>query len=74
MPKIEKIGEGAFSRYSTLGGAPIFTAVVLPDTLTFIGKGAGSLPTATAIVLDIVDIIENRCLICYDNKNKFKIN
>ena len=55
-----------------------FNAVILEtypnDTLTFIGKGAGSLPTATAIVLDIVDIIENRCLICYDNKNKFKIN
>lgn len=55
-----------------------FNAVILEtypnDTLTFIGKGAGSLPTATAIVLDIVDIIENRCLVCYDNKKKYIIN
>ena len=55
-----------------------FNAVILEtypnDTLTFIGKGAGSLPTATAIVLDIVDIIENRCLVCYDNKKKYMIN
>ena len=40
MPKIEKIGEGAFSRYSTLGGAPIFTEVTLPETLTQVGDGA----------------------------------
>lgn len=55
-----------------------FNAVILEtypnDTLTFIGKGAGSLPTASAIVLDIVDIIENRCLVCYDNERKYKIN
>ena len=55
-----------------------FNAVILDtypnDTLTFIGKGAGSLPTASAIVLDIVDIIENRCLVCYDNERKYKIN
>ncbi|MBE6131158.1 MAG: homoserine dehydrogenase [Erysipelotrichaceae bacterium] len=55
-----------------------FNAVILEtypnDTLTFIGKGAGSLPTASAIVLDIVDIMENRCLVCYDNERKYKIN
>ena len=55
-----------------------FNAVILEtypnDTLTFIGKGAGSLPTASAIVLDIVDIIEDRCLNNYKNINKFKIN
>lgn len=55
-----------------------FNAVILEtypnDTLTFIGKGAGSLPTASAIVLDIVDIMENRCLVNYDNKRKYKIN
>ena len=55
-----------------------FNAVILEtypnDTLTFIGKGAGSLPTASAIVLDIVDIIEDRCLNNYQNINRFKIN
>lgn len=55
-----------------------FNAVILEtypnDTLTFIGKGAGSLPTASAIVLDIVDIMENRCLVSYDNERKYKIN
>lgn len=55
-----------------------FNAVILEtypnDTLTFIGKGAGSLPTATAIVLDIVDIMENRCLVSYNNYKRYKIN
>ncbi len=55
-----------------------FNAVILEtypnDTLTFIGKGAGSLPTASAVVLDIVDIIEDRCLNNYQNKNTYKIN
>lgn len=55
-----------------------FNAVILEtypnDTLTFIGKGAGSLPTASAIVLDIVDIIEDRYLNNYQNINKYKIN
>ena len=55
-----------------------FNAVILEtypnDTLTFIGKGAGSLPTASAIVLDIIDIIEDRCLNNYQNINRFKIN
>ena len=44
------------------------------DTLTFIGKGAGSLQTDSAVVLDIVDIIEGRCLNNYKNIKKFKIN
>ena len=55
-----------------------FNAVILEtypnDTLTFIGKGAGSLPTASAIVLDIVDILEERYLVGYQNKNSYKIN
>lgn len=55
-----------------------FNAVILDtypnDTLTFIGKGAGSLPTASAIVLDIVDIIEDRYMNNYQNINKYKIN
>ena len=55
-----------------------FNAVILEtypnDTLTFIGKGAGSLPTASAVVLDIVDIVEDRCLNNYQNINKYKIN
>ena len=55
-----------------------FNAVILEtypnDTLTFIGKGAGSLPTASAVVLDIVDIIEDRYINNYKNINKYKIN
>jgi homoserine dehydrogenase len=55
-----------------------FNAVILEtypnDTLTFIGKGAGSLPTASAVVLDIIDIIEDNYLIEYQNINKFDIN
>ncbi len=55
-----------------------FNAVILEtypnDTLTFIGKGAGSLPTASAIVLDIVDIMEDKCLINYYNRRSYKIN
>lgn len=44
------------------------------DTLSFIGKGAGSLPTASAVVSDIVDIINNKNVEFYENKNKYKIN
>ena len=55
-----------------------FNAVILEtypnDTLTFIGKGAGSLPTASAVVLDIIDIIENNYIDNYENKNIYKIN
>lgn len=55
-----------------------FNAVILEtypnDTLTFIGKGAGSFPTASAVVLDIVDIIEDRYINNYKNINKYKIN
>ncbi len=55
-----------------------FNAVILEtypnDTLTFIGKGAGSLPTASAVVLDIIDIIENNYIDNYENNNIYKIN
>lgn len=44
------------------------------DTLSFIGKGAGSLPTASAIVNDIVDIMNNKNYEYYENINKYIIN
>ena len=55
-----------------------FNAVILEtnpnDTLIFIGKGAGSLPTASAIVADIIDIKDNLYLENYQNINKLEIN
>ena len=54
-----------------------FNAVVLEtypnDTLTFIGKGAGSLPTASAIISDIVDIINGKNIETYNKINKYII-
>ncbi len=44
------------------------------DELIFIGKGAGSLPTAASVVGDIYNIINNRCICEYKNINKFEIN
>lgn len=44
------------------------------DELIFIGKGAGSLPTAASVVGDIYNIIYNRCICEYKNSNKFEIN
>ena len=44
------------------------------DTLSFIGKGAGSLPTASAVVSDIIDIINGKNFEYYKNINKYKIN
>jgi len=44
------------------------------DTLEFYGKGAGSIPTATAIVSDLVSILENRAYINYKNERKLIIN
>ena len=44
------------------------------DELIFIGKGAGSLPTAASVVGDIYNIIYNRCICEYKNINKFEIN
>ena len=44
------------------------------DTLGFYGKGAGSIPTATALVSDMVSIIENRAYIDYKNLNKLSVN
>lgn len=55
-----------------------FNAVILEtypnDTLIFIGKGAGSLPTASAIIADIIDIKDGKYLENYQNINKFEIN
>lgn len=55
-----------------------FNAVILEtypnDTLIFIGKGAGSLPTASAIIADIIDIKDGKYLEKYQNINKFEIN
>ena len=42
--------------------------------LMFYGKGAGSIPTATAIVSDIVSILEGRAYIDYSNSRKLNIN
>ena len=54
-----------------------FNAVILEtypnDTLTFIGKGAGSLPTASAIISDIVDIINGKNIETYNEINKYII-
>lgn len=44
------------------------------DTLQFYGKGAGSIPTATAIVSDLVSIIEKRSYIDFKNENKLVVN
>ena len=44
------------------------------DTLEFYGKGAGSIPTATAIVSDLVSILENRAYIDYKNINNLVVN
>ena len=52
----------------------VFVETSLADKLVFIGKGAGSLPTASAIVSDIYDIINQRVLDTYDNFNKYVIN
>ena len=55
-----------------------FNSIILEtnpnDKLIYIGKGAGSLPTASAIVSDVVDIINNRYLDNYQNTKKYKVN
>lgn len=40
MPNVISIGEGAFARYDTEGGAPQFSEIILPNTLTTLGDGA----------------------------------
>ena len=40
IPVLQKLGEGAFGRYSEEGGAPAFTAIQLPETLVYMGEGA----------------------------------
>lgn len=40
LPSVVLIGEGAFARVGETGGAPIFSELVLPDTLEGIGTGA----------------------------------
>lgn len=44
------------------------------DDLMFYGKGAGSIPTATAIVADLVSIFENRAYIEFNTTNKLSVN
>ena len=53
--------------------AVLFTGSTNGD-LMFYGKGAGSIPTATAIVSDLVSILENRSYIGYKNENKLVVN
>ena len=53
--------------------AVFFTGSTNGD-LMFYGKGAGSIPTATAIVSDLVSILENRAYINYKNINNLKVN
>ncbi len=53
--------------------AVLFTGSTNGD-LMFYGKGAGSIPTATAIVADLVSILENRAYIDYKNQNDLKVN
>ena len=53
--------------------AVLFTGSTNSD-LMFYGKGAGSIPTATAIVSDLVSILENRAYIGYENKNNLIVN
>ena len=40
----------------------------------FYGKGAGSIPTATAIVADLVSIFENRAYIEFNTTNRLSVN
>ena len=52
----------------------VIVETIPADKFIFIGKGAGSLPTAFAIVSDIYDIINQRVLDTYDNLNTYIIN
>lgn len=55
-----------------------FNAIVFTgstnDTLEFYGKGAGSIPTATAIISDLVAIIEKRSYVEFKNENNLVVN
>lgn len=53
--------------------AVLFTGSTNGD-LMFYGKGAGSIPTATAIVADLVSILEGRAYINYKNEKKLVVN
>lgn len=53
--------------------AVLFTGSTNGD-LMFYGKGAGSIPTATAIVSDLVSILENRAYINYKNERNLIVN
>ena len=44
------------------------------DTLGFYGKGAGSLPTASAIGLDILSVLRQKDYTCFRNINKLMVN
>lgn len=55
-----------------------FNAIVFTgstnDTLEFYGKGAGSIPTATAIISDLIAIVEKRSYVEFKNENKLIVN
>lgn len=53
--------------------AIMFTGSTNGD-LIFYGKGAGPIPTATAIISDIVSILENRSYIEFKNENHLVVN
>lgn len=62
-----------FSSVKNEFNAVFFTGSTNGD-LMFYGKGAGSIPTATAIVSDLVSILENRAYIDYKNINSLNVN
>lgn len=40
VPKVKEIKKGAFSRNAKSGSAPVFSEIILPNTLTVLGEGA----------------------------------
>lgn len=44
------------------------------NKISLVGKGAGAIPTATAILSDLIAIKENRGYIAFTNENKYTIN
>lgn len=43
------------------------------DELNFIGKGAGKMPTANAVITDLVEIIENRAYVEFGNNEVLNV-
>ena len=44
------------------------------DKILFYGKGAGSIPTATAVAGDIIQIVENKAFYEYNPVNDYEVN